>query len=118
MENGDIPDLYIEASSVYSNYKPWLARLNGSSKWVAYDYNEEVWIQADIQNQTYVSGVLTQGDGDTGNRAGHWITSFKVSTFLENSDGEQTFVQDGLGNTLVSLDGLRDHNRVFISHRP
>ena len=103
MKNGDIPDGMIRASAHFSNRPAHYARLDGANKWSADGNNEAPWIQADLQYQTYVSGVLTQGDGD-GNIDGDWITSFKVSTFLldESEGGVETFVEDANGNHLVS----------------
>ena len=99
MENGDIPDEGIHASA--GDDKANLARLNGSQTWNAKGSEVEPWIQADIQYQTYVSGVLTQGDGDTSGNT-NWIKSFKVSTFLLDVNSVQTFVQDENGDDLVS----------------
>ena len=85
MENGDIPNEDIQASDWYSSRPASNARLNGPSKRGAYDSAENPWIQADLGYQTFVSGVLTQGDGD-GQTNGDWVTSFKVSTFLVNAN--------------------------------
>ena len=103
VENDDIPNEGVHTSSSESCCRAWKARLNGPNKWSAPASEVEPWIQADINYQTYVSGVLTQGDGDAGSKAGDWITSFNVSTFLVNSDSVQMFVQDDNGNVLVSL---------------
>ena len=105
IENGDIPDGRILASVVYDDpYRPaWYARLNGPRKWSVDGSEVEPWIQADIQNQTNVSGVLTQGDGDRGLYYGEWVTSFKVSTFAVDIESVQTFVEDENGNHLVSI---------------
>ena len=118
MENGDIPNEGIKASTETSSSPAKNARLNGDGKWSAVTTEVQPWIQADIQYQTYVYGLLTQGDGDKSQQ--DWITSFKVSTFLEDSDNEetQTFVRDEDGNIIVSLDELFGpcgffHNTTF-----
>ena len=64
MENGDIPDEGITASSFVLFAPASEARLEGSGKWATLGSEVNPWIQADIQYQTHVSGVLTQGDGD------------------------------------------------------
>ena len=97
MESGEILNESIEASDWEADNPPSDARINAydaNSKWSVYGNIPFPWIQADIQYQTHVSGVLTQGEG------GDWITSFKVSTFLENSE---TFVQNAQGGE-VSFD--------------
>ena len=106
MENRDIPDDNIQASSTWGgNYLAWYARLNGNSCWTG--TGKTAWIQADIGYQTYVSGVVTQGDGTVGSP--HWVTSIKVSTFPVSSEDESTevFVKDGYGNHIVSILMLR-----------
>ena len=97
MESGEILDESIRASDWETDYPPSKARINlldVDSKWSANGNVTIPWIQADIQYQTYVSGVLTQG-GEEG-----WITLYSVSTFLENSE---TFVKNELGGK-VSFD--------------
>ena len=108
MKNGDINDEDIQASYVDADYSPSDGRLDGDSKWSA-DLSSSMnpWIQADIQYQTYVSGVLMQGDGDIGygpdDNGDDWVTEFKVSTFLD-SNSAPTFVKDSIRNDMVSHD--------------
>ena len=102
MENGDIPDGNIQASSAYyPGYPEWHARLNGGSCWSARGATS--WIQADIGYQTYVSGVVTQGDGRVGDP--HWVTLIKVSTFPLSSNNENTefFIKEANGTHIVSI---------------
>ena len=61
---------------------------------------QQPWVQADIGYQTYVSGVVTQGDGGDG--GDDWISSIKVSTFLMSTNDEEVFVKDGQGEVIVS----------------
>ena len=97
MENGDIPDANIQASSYYdSRYYPRYGRLNGGRTWKASGpYYNHHWIQADIGYQTYVSGVATQGGGCC------WAPSFKVSTFSMATSDNEVYIDDGGGQTKV-----------------
>ena len=98
MENGDIPNQNIQASSILSEYYPaWNARLNGpfQTSWVSSALDANPWIQADIGYQTWVTGVVTQGY-DLG-----YVTSLKISTFsLSTNDTEDVF-EDEHGNEMV-----------------
>ena len=98
MENGDIPNKNIKASSKYGpNYPAQYARLNGEKGgWFAAQEDNQPWIQADIGYQTYVSGVVTEGF------VGNYPTSFKVSTFL-SSDDEELFVKSASGEIKVNF---------------
>ena len=78
MENGDIPDANIQAIvSTYSDYPARNGRLSGTQLWSVPGSVSNPWIQADIGYQTYVSGVVTQGDG--GHYSPDWVTTLKVS---------------------------------------
>ena len=109
MENGDIPNVNIQASSYYETRDPWKGRLNGLSFWSCAGHFIAPWIQADIGYQTYVSGVITQGDGGdmyTNGRDGttvDWVTSLKVSTFSMSNSDQEVFVTDEESNIKVSL---------------
>ena len=96
MENGDIPNGNIQASSVYNQFYAWKARFNGGF-WAADPSDAQPWIQVDIGYQTYVSGVVTQGDGANWN----WVTSLKVSTFLNSTNNAEIFVKDLDGQIMV-----------------
>ena len=109
MKNGGIPNGNIEASCYYSYTErtPKEGRLNGLSFWACGGHVIAPWIQADIGYQTYVSGVITQGDGGNGTngRGGasrDWVTSLKVSTFTMSTDDQEEFVTDEEGNIVVS----------------
>ena len=100
MENGDIQDENIQASSTYSAaFAAWKGRLNGPTSW--YDVSSDIfsWIQADIGYQTSVSGVVTQGSG--GHDGDYWVTEIKVSTFQTSLDDEEVFIADDNGNDMV-----------------
>ena len=106
MENGDIPDENIKASSINSkSYRERYARLNGDygpKVWAPDPNDKERWIQADIGYQTNVSGVITQGlvlYSDTV----MFVTSFMVSTFLGSINDEELFVEDASGKAKVNI---------------
>ena len=105
MENGDIADESIHASSVslYGGIGyPYHARLNGTLCWRTTLYDDpEPWIQADIGYQTNVTGVITQGDGGVGPKH-NWVKTLKVSTFLNSTNDVQIFVEDEAGQPKVS----------------
>ena len=103
MKSGDIPDANIQAVS-YNYYPAHKGRLNDEpSCWTLNgDRFQSPWIQADIGYQTYVSGVVTQGDGGVGDVA-NWVTSLKVSTFEVNTNDTEEFVTDDNGKVKVSV---------------
>ena len=89
VENGDIKDGNIQASSIYYDnqaFSTYKGRLNGNSYWATNGGINEPWIQADIGYQTYVSGVATQGYPQ------EWVTSIKVSTFFMTAADDEIFV--------------------------
>ncbi|XP_072017919.1 uncharacterized protein [Amphiura filiformis] len=106
MENGDIPDGHITASSEYGdiNLVATQGRLGGNNAWSSAHQTGEEWIQADLGHPRYVTGVITQGDG--GYNAPDWVKSFKVSTFLSTNDNEM-FIMDQNG-TVVRFPGNVD----------
>ena len=98
MENGDIPDANIRASTYFSeNFLPQNGRLFGTwpptKPWTVEGTVSDPWIQADIGYQTYVSGVVTQGGGGYGSSP-NWVTTLKVSTFAVNINDAEEFVTD------------------------
>ena len=103
MENGDIVDGNIKASSkLRDGFSARFARLNGTSTWAtAAGSNSKPWIQADIGYQTYVSGVVTQGEGHIEGTMRDWVTAFNVSTFNMTTSDEEVFVKDGNGEVKV-----------------
>ena len=110
IENGDIPDENIQASDFREDITgwPWKGRLNRKGVWAVDDSVQQPWIEADIGYQTYVSGVITQGDGNTTDGTPDWVTTFKVSTFEMSTGDEEVFVEDGSGKVKVSA--LTPHN--------
>ena len=95
MENGDIADENVAASTQFSDrFFPGLARLNRESTWAAAESDLQPWIQADIGYQTNVSGVVTQGEGNIGESIIDWVTSLKVSTFYMTPNDKEIFVKN------------------------
>ena len=127
MANGDIPDESINASSEFlhqQNSKGYArqARLNGTSWWRANGSIVEPWIQADIGYQTYVSGVVTQGDGRVGGDWPDWVATLKVSTFFMSTTDTEVFVRYSNGTAwLVSVhffqNGLDLYSKIYVSSR-
>ena len=115
MENGDISDSNIKASSEFE--LPILgettvvfyaknARLNSEHHWAASNTDSQPWVQADVGYQTVISGLVTQGDGMVVIK--DWVTSFKVSTFSTSlsplfTQGDEDFIVDENGNHLVNM---------------
>ncbi|XP_072016793.1 neuropilin-1-like [Amphiura filiformis] len=99
MENGEIPDANIQATSVYGSNRATNGRLNHHwGFWCSVPgQSGTIWIQADIGYQTYVSGVITQGGGQ---RNPYWVTSFTVSTFM-TAGADEVFVADRNGNAII-----------------
>ena len=89
-------------------YLPKYARLNGPSHWQAGTESNR-WIQADLGYQTYVFGVVTQGDGGVGGRSFDWITSFSISTFLERTTDPEIYVKESGGTAIKVCVSLNDN---------
>ena len=112
-ENGDIPDANIMASD--GNQKGRLNTPHPFEKTPGeITSGNDPWIQADIGYQTCVSGVRTQGDGESGVIA-DWVTSFWVSTFQTNTTSTQVFIKENGVNkvseilfslTIISVRGI------------
>ena len=81
MENGEIPDSRITASSVYLNlagYKPWMGRLNNpNSAWIPQIYRPDNWLKIDLSRKMIVTKVATQGKPNLSQW--QWVTSYKIS---------------------------------------
>ena len=99
VENGDIPDGNIQASSIYlyKHHHAHEGRLNAGSFWAVEGSTHQPWIQADVGYQTHVSGVATQGFLNM------WVTSIKVSTFYVTTADDEIFVSDGEGIAKVNI---------------
>lgn len=75
MENGAIPDSWINASSTYSfAYNFHLARLRKNVGWAALVNDVNQWLQVDMQQTTRITSVATQGRSDYS----QWVTKYKL----------------------------------------
>jgi hypothetical protein len=96
MENGEILDAQITASSEWANeYGAVNARLNlqrpgHSYAWVPFT-NSGSWLQVDFELQATISEVLTQGRGDNP----QWVKSYNLS-YSSNNDNFHRYLQHGV----------------------
>ena len=107
MANRAIPDSAITASSQDGWATAAHGRLNGNRFWspTGSDAAANPWLQADIGYLTYVSGVMTQGDGASG--IPNWITSLKVSTSEGATGDTLVFIQDTIDTDMVKVSILK-----------
>ena len=64
MEDETITNEQIYASSYFSNYDPWQARLGNTRSWITETQNpSSPWIQVQLQNIVVITGIQTQGGG-------------------------------------------------------
>ena len=106
MKSGDIPDANIQAIASTLRFFPARygrldSRTDSQPPWTVPGKVSNPWIQADVGYQTYVSGVVTQGDGGRGDP--DWVTTLKVSTFKVNINDTEEFVADDSGQVKVSV---------------
>ena len=88
MENNDIPNSAVTASSSYSNsqHEPWRGRLNnvpnsgGWGGWAAGASNQGEWLQIDLEKEKLLTKLATQGRPSYD----QWVRSYKI---LFSSDG-------------------------------
>lgn len=80
MENGHISNQSITASSYYSRYPPWLARLKSGAEesWYALPSDANPWIQVDLDKLTWLRGVATQGK-----RFSLFVKTYKLAYSLD-----------------------------------
>ncbi|XP_071487775.1 lactadherin-like [Diadema antillarum] len=81
LESGAIPDSTITASSciVYYLCTPQ-ARLNGPASWCSAALSTDHWLQVQFTSNYLVSGIITQGRGDTE----QYVTSYIISSSVDN----------------------------------
>ncbi|XP_071786324.1 retinoschisin-like isoform X2 [Asterias amurensis] len=117
LEDGSIPDESLSASSNYissHSSTPAGGRLNklpGESAiggWHPSVADTNQWIEVDLGNSTYVTGVLTQGR--SGGPAGQWVTMYKVQ-YEPPSPTCLVDVKDQLGQTQM-FNGNIDRNSI------
>ncbi|XP_071801580.1 retinoschisin-like [Asterias amurensis] len=118
LEDGSIPDESITASSIRTeglyvgtpaggrlNKVPPYSNIIGG--WHPYAADTNQWIQVDLGNPTYVTGVLTQGRNGG---AAQWVTKYKVQ-FEPPSPACLVDVKDKLGQTQI-FNGNTDRNSI------
>ncbi|XP_038066899.1 lactadherin-like [Patiria miniata] len=90
LEDGDIPDENIQASSNARNRPPSKARLNGPSFWSPAS-GPGAWIEVSLLQSTEVAGVITQG------KAVFFVNTFKVS-YKPPSSSRLVYVTESNGS--------------------
>ncbi|XP_066502466.1 lymphocyte antigen 75, partial [Hoplias malabaricus] len=79
MEDGNITDSMLSASSNINGKEPTQARLNGDSCWMPSGSALNSWIQVNLTETKKITGVVIQGCPLTD----HWVTKFKVQTSVD-----------------------------------
>ena len=74
LENNEIPDSAITASSEQSHYPASQGRLYKQRGWRAATNGVEQWFQVDFVNWTKVTGVAIQANGNN-----RWVTKLKLA---------------------------------------
>ena len=88
MENREIPNEAVKASSSWRLCEPWQARLNniatseGAGHWSALQNAVGQYLQIDLGKERVVNKIATQGKPST--NYFQWVTSYKL---LFSSDG-------------------------------
>ncbi|KAK2888177.1 uncharacterized protein [Channa argus] len=81
VEDGNVTDSQLSASSHIGAFTPDKARLNGALCWMPSGTPSSSWIQADLGQKRKVTGIVIQGC--PGND--HWLTKFKLQHSLDGS---------------------------------
>ncbi|KAK1883605.1 Macrophage mannose receptor 1 [Dissostichus eleginoides] len=81
VEDGNITDSQLSASSSIGFYAPNKARLNGNSCWMPSGTSTSSWIQANLGQTRKVTGVVIQGCPQNE----HWITKFKIQHSMDGT---------------------------------
>ncbi|XP_051907364.1 macrophage mannose receptor 1 [Hippocampus zosterae] len=79
MEDRNITDSQISASSSMSSFPPNKARLNGNSCWKPIGNPTGSWIQASLGQKRKVTGIVIQGCPNSD----HWVTKFKMQHSID-----------------------------------
>ena len=101
MAGGDIPDSSLSASSYQSDNKaPRYARLGGGKKWASVADDSDPWIQVDLGSNYIVTGLLTQGNGNSGDNVyKYWVALIRVQVGF--TEGNLIFIEDSQGQPEV-----------------
>ena len=93
MENNDIPDSAVTASSSWSDsqHEPWRGRLNnvpnddGWGCWIAGASNQGEWLQIDLGKEKLLTKLATQGRPSFD----HWVRSYKILFSLDGTNWKE-----------------------------
>lgn len=110
MEDYNISDTEITASSFQGGYSPQNARLHNKSAWVPSKMDTYEWIQVRFLRQVPITGVTTQGEQG----ANAWVKTYGVRYSLDNQDWNH--VRDEYGEVEVSFYRSRRMNRLSLRH--
>ncbi|XP_062410864.1 macrophage mannose receptor 1-like [Sardina pilchardus] len=89
VEDGNVTDAMLSASSSMSGKGPAQARLNGASCWMP-STSSNSWIQVDLGASKKITGVVVQGCPT----ADFWVTTFKVQTSIDGTQWND-YTEDG-----------------------
>jgi len=122
MENGNIRDNQLVASSYWNNDARFIAyngRLKGSKAWIGDNMNRgkaPYWIQVNLDEFITFTGVITQGRLEKGPvNPDQYVTSFKLG--LGDSPTTVAFVKDANGNDII-FQGNMDRTTQVTNYIP
>ncbi|KAM4634074.1 macrophage mannose receptor 1 [Polymixia lowei] len=81
VEDGNITDYQLSASSSLGSFTPSKARLNGNSCWMPSGNPNSNWIQVNLGQTRKVTGIVIQGCPMND----HWVTKFKVQHSVDGT---------------------------------
>ncbi|XP_047200502.1 macrophage mannose receptor 1 [Hippoglossus stenolepis] len=81
VEDGNITDSQLSASSSIGAFTPNKARLNGNSCWMPSGNPTSSWIQVDLGQTRKVTGIVIQGCPHNE----HWLTKFKIQHSMDGA---------------------------------
>ncbi|XP_078678958.1 lactadherin-like [Branchiostoma floridae x Branchiostoma belcheri] len=96
MENGDIEDNQISASSEKPGYEAYEGRLNGRRAWEANVSDSNQWLQVKFNNRIIITGIQTQGLW-----GGH-VKSYRL-LYGDTEDGLSVYTETGANSSKVSV---------------
>ncbi|XP_072037527.1 lactadherin-like [Amphiura filiformis] len=101
MEDNIIPDSQITATDyAFSSWRPSYARLHHNTAWSSHRPDVPQHIQIDLNQQQYVTGVVTQGKDDA------WVENYRVE--YTSIGGNWKFVSDTTGGPPKVFTGNTD----------
>ncbi|KAJ8338950.1 hypothetical protein SKAU_G00357360 [Synaphobranchus kaupii] len=106
LEDGNVTDAQLSASSSRSGMGPQKARLNGDSCWMPLTPTNS-WIQVDLGEAKKVTGITIQGCPG----ADHWVTTFKVQSSTNEIEWTD-YTEDG-GTFPGSVDKTTPEMQLF-----